>query len=71
MKARNQAIKELSQLRPVDLLEVYNLIISLKDKAGGDRSEPPTDAYLRVREALKGCRGALADDILAAREDRI
>ncbi|NIM10799.1 MAG: hypothetical protein GTO45_02330 [Candidatus Aminicenantes bacterium] len=71
MKVREQAIKELSQLTTMEILKVYNLILSLKDNSDNVRSRQSKTAYLRVREALKNCKGSLSEDILTAREDRI
>lgn len=71
MKVREQAIEELSHLTPTEVLEVYNLILSLKSNTRKVQAKKPVTAYLRVREALKNCKGSLADDILLEREERI
>ena len=71
MKIKDQTIKELQELKPTELIKVYDLIISLKKRtlsAGKEKSAP---AYLKVRGALKQCKGSLSEDILALREDRI
>lgn len=70
MKIKEQAIKELEELRPAEMLRVYELILSLK-KMNEKQPKEPTLAYIRVREALRQCKGSLSEDILAAREDRI
>lgn len=71
MKIKDQAIKELDALRPSDLLIVYDLMLSLKEKVQEKTARGPLPAYKRVREALKGCKGPLSEDIMRAREDRI
>lgn len=70
MKIKEQAIKDLDTLKPSELLVVYDLILSLKGKEP-ERAIPLVPAYKKVREALKGCKGSLAADILSDREDRI
>lgn len=71
MKIKEQAIKELETLKPSDVLIVYDLMQSLKSKEIIRKPVKPLKAYLRVREALKRCKGSMSDDILMAREDRI
>lgn len=70
MKIKEQAIKDLDTLKPSELLIVYDLILSLKGKRH-ERAFPVAPDYKKVREALKGCKGSLTEDILSAREDRI
>ncbi|MBI5755885.1 MAG: hypothetical protein HZA12_03080 [Nitrospirae bacterium] len=70
MKIKEQAIKDLDTLKPSELLIVYDLILSLKGKKP-ERAFPVVSAYKKVREALKGCKGSLTEDILSARTDRI
>jgi len=71
MKIKDQAMKELDTLRPSDLLMVYDLMLSLKEKVQERAVRSPLPAYKRVREALKGCKGSLSEDIMREREDRI
>jgi hypothetical protein len=71
MKIKDQAIKELKELKPTELIKVYDLIISLKKRDVIDRKEKSDPAYLKVREALRQCKGSLSEDVLAVREDRI
>ena len=72
MKIKDQAMRELQELRPRDLLKVYDLIISLKERPDEGKKGPRLSAsYLRVREALKQCQGSLSEDILWGREDRV
>jgi len=58
-------------LKPTELVKVYDLILSLKKRALNRRKEKSVPAYLKVRGALKQCRGSLSEDVLAVREDRI
>lgn len=71
MKIKEQAIKELEALKPVDLLKVYDLILSLKGKGGEQPVKEHLPGYMRVREALKQCKGSLSKDILSNRKDRV
>ncbi|MBI5141945.1 MAG: hypothetical protein HZA20_07105 [Nitrospirae bacterium] len=70
MKVTDYAIKELNELTASDLLVVYNLILSLKDRKPL-RDETATTGHIRTRHALKKCNGAFAEDILRSRNDRI
>lgn len=69
MKIKEQAISELESLKPSDVLVVYDLMLSLKAKR--KETVKPSEAYIKVRKALSGCKGLMSKDILAAREDRI
>jgi len=71
MKIKDQAIRELEDLKPGDLLKVYDLIVTLKKGLPGEKRKRDVPAYLRVREALKQCKGSLSEDILLGREDRV
>ena len=71
MKVKEQTIEELNHLKPTEILKVYNLVLSLKDNKNDARPERDKTAYLKVREALKRCKGSLAEDILSQREERI
>ncbi len=71
MKMKEQAIKELEELKPNELIKIYDLILSLKRQPPGEKARGDLPAYLRVREALKQCKGSLSEDILVAREDRV
>jgi len=70
MKIKEQTIKELEELKPRELIRVYDLILSLKRKPE-ERRKGGSPAYLRVREALKQCKGSMSEDILLDRENRI
>jgi hypothetical protein len=50
MKIKDQAIRELEELRPRDLLKVYDLIISLKERP----DEGKTRARLSASEGQRG-----------------
>lgn len=71
MKIKEEAIKGLDALKPSELLIVYDLILSLKGKTSEKIITRPLLTYKRVRDALKGCKGSMSEDILHAREDRI
>ena len=69
MKIKEQAINELESLKPSDVLVVYDLMLSLKAKKR--EMVKPSQAYIKVRKALSGCKGLMSKDIIAAREDRV
>jgi len=71
MKIKEEAIKELEELDAAEMLKVYDLIQSLKRKPPAEREKENLLAYLRVKEALKQCKGSLSNDILSAREERV
>ncbi|HLE87270.1 MAG TPA: hypothetical protein VI727_06370 [Candidatus Brocadiaceae bacterium] len=71
MKIKEQTIKELESLGPSELMTVYEMIISLKARHGKRESSAGEPSYLRVRKALKQCKGSLSEDIKLVREDRI
>ena len=71
VKIKDHAIRELEKLDSADLHVVYELIQSLKCKAGTRPSGKPKGSYQRVREALGTCKGSMSDDIIEARQDRV
>jgi hypothetical protein len=71
MKIREQALKEMEKLRPGELLKVYDLIHSLRRGASAGKRNGTSRAYLKVRKALRDCKGSLGEDVLSAREDRV
>lgn len=71
MRAKEQVINALETMTVADLLRVYNHILSIKSSTQCLQPKPQTTAYLKVREALKNCKGSLANDIILDREDRL
>ena len=71
MKIKEQTINELEALGPSELMTVYEMIISLKARHVKRESREGEPAYLRVRKALKQCKGSLCEDIKLLREDRM
>lgn len=71
MKIKDQTVKELETLDPAELHVVYELIKSLKGKAGRRPASKAKESYQKAREALRACKGAMSDDILQGRQDRI
>jgi hypothetical protein len=71
IKIKQRTIQALDALAPDELLSMYEILLSLKPQHSLRKVSRSTTAYLQVREALKGCQGALADDILLDREERI
>ena len=72
MKLKEQTKRGLDELAPKALAQVYDLITELRRTGSrpGARKATSND-YLKVRDALKPCKGSLSDDILREREDRI
>lgn len=71
MKVKEEAIKELENLKPDELMMVYDLILSFKGRKPIQKAKDTLPAYIRVRNALKQYKGSLSEDILADREERI
>jgi hypothetical protein len=71
MRIKDETIKEIEALKPDELLMLYDLILSLKSKISKEKVKKILPAYIRVREALKGCEGCLSEDVLLTREERI
>jgi len=71
LNIKEQTIKELDELKPEALAKVYDLITELKRTNQAKKSKTTAAGYLKVREALKQCKGSLSEDIIQEREDRI
>lgn len=71
MEIREKAISEIKQLNADKLITLYEIILSLKKTDSVFRQEKKSLTYLKVRELLNSINGALADDIISMREDRI
>jgi hypothetical protein len=71
MKIKEQTIKEMETLGPADLHIVYDLIQSMKIKQKERRVGKTGQAYQKVRNLLKHCKGSMSDDILIGRIDRV
>ena len=70
MQMRERLIKEIQNLSPEDIMNVYELVLDLKkQKTAPYKGSKP--AYLQVQEILRKCRGSISKDIRALREDRI
>jgi hypothetical protein len=70
MRVKDRLIKEIEDLPPKDVMNVYELVLELKkQKRPSDRRKIP--AYLEVQEILRNCSGSLSDDISLMREDRL
>jgi hypothetical protein len=70
-KIKEQTIKELEMLAPDELLKMYDLILSLKNTHHKEKTHIPASEYLKVREALRTCKGSLSEDIVLERDDRV
>jgi gentisate 1,2-dioxygenase len=61
----------LNELKPQALAKVYDLITELKQMNQAKKSKPTAADYIKVRKALKQCKGSLSEDIILERENRI
>ncbi|MEW6609701.1 MAG: hypothetical protein AB1422_11255 [bacterium] len=70
MKIKEKAMKELKAMTPLEIITIYEIMLSLKIKT---KKKLPnhSKAYIKVREALSKCDGSLSNDILMEREDKI
>lgn len=71
MKLKEQAIKKLDEPKPEAQARVHDLIVELKRTEQVEKSKTATADYIKVREALKQCKGSLSDDIIEEREARV
>jgi len=70
MQVKERLIKEIQNLPPEDVMNVYELVLDLKkQKAAPSKGKKPV--YLKVQEILKRCTGSLSEDITLMREDRL
>jgi hypothetical protein len=60
MKVKKETIKELESLKPNELMMVYDLILSFKERKPRQKVKEKSPAYIRVRNALKQCKGSLS-----------
>ena len=69
MKPKDRLLKELENLSNSNILKVYDLVLTLKEKE--KTKVTSSKDYLRAREALKNCKGSLSDDIKEERKERV
>ena len=67
---RDRLIQEIKDLPPEDLVDVYEMVLNLKEKKR-TRSKDAKPIYLEVQEILKKCTGSLSTDISLMREGRL
>ena len=61
LNIKEQAIKELNELKPEALARVNDLITELKRTSQAKKNKMIAADYIKVREALKQCRGSLKE----------
>lgn len=71
MKIKEQAIKELESLGPAEVIKIYETIISLKKGPKERKAKKGSLSYMKVRNALKKCKGSLSEDIILLRAERV
>ena len=70
VQVKERLIKEIQDMRPEDVMNVYELVLDLKkQKSAPSKRKKP--AYLEVQEILEECTGSLSTDISLMREDRL
>ena len=70
MQVKERLMKEIKDLPPEDVMNVYEMVLDLKRQ----KAVAPIGrkrAYLEVQEILKKCTGSLSQDISLIREDRL
>jgi|GEM_PF-892544 len=70
MKLKEQTKRKLDELGPEALSRVYDLVMELRRAAEPEVGKTIGEEYLKVREALRPCEGALSDDVSMERKDR-
>ena len=70
MQVKERLIREIQDLPPEDVMNVYEMVLDIKEQKS-TRSKDAKPAYLEVQGILKKCPGSLSDDISQMREDRI
>ena len=72
-KIKQRIVEALDTVDPDEMLTLYSVVCGFA--AGHTEREeartPQTDVLMRVRKALSGSPGAMADDILRFRDDRV
>lgn len=72
MSEREKLLREMEELSPAELKLLRSLIRSVHTRRTlGKKRSRKNEAYLEVRNALKGINGSLAGDISLQREDRL
>lgn len=69
MKLKEQVTSQLNQLSESELAKVSQYIAELKSQLPPRRVK--NDAYLKVKEALKGVQGSMSQFVIEQRTDRI
>ena len=70
MQVKERLIKEIQDLPPEDVMNVYELVLDLKKQKIAP-SKGKKLVYLKVQEILIKCTGSLSEDISLMREDRL
>lgn len=67
---KDQIINQINTLNPEELMLLHGYVELLKRRSPSVKTVS-NDAHLQVREALKGLKTSLSEDILAARAERL
>ena len=72
-KIKQRIVEALDTVDPDEMLTLYSVVCGFVSghTARGEVRVPQADVFIRVRKALSGSPGAMADDILRFRDDRV
>ena len=72
-RIKQRIVEALDAVDPDEMLTLYSVVCGFASghTARGGVRVPESEIFIRVRKALQGCRGEMADDILQLREDRV
>lgn len=68
---KESLFKDLDELSMQSLEKIYDLVLHLKTLESGSNSDESSYSYIRVRQALSGISGSLADNLSKERVDRL
>ena len=71
MQLKEKIIKEIDQLNPIELAEIYEMVMALKGQHRIGKNLSSNRGYLRVQKALESYKGNISDEIIAQREERL
>jgi hypothetical protein len=72
-KIKQRIVEALDTVDPDAMLTLYGVVCGFASghTERGEVQAPQPGIFIQVRKALRGCRGAIADDVLQLREDRV
>ena len=72
-RIKQRIVETLDTVAPDELLTLYSVVCSFASghPVRPEIGSPQPDIFVKVRKALGGCRGTMADDVRQLREDRV